>query len=196
MTYTPDVPLPNQKPSVSQPIMRTNFNQLNTVFDDNHYAFNNATNAGDHRFSRYIPVVNPIAGAGNGVVYVETLAGVPELKWHRNGGSHVQMSGPDPLNNAFGYTFLPGGMLMMWGTRTTPGSPAPYSFTISFPQIGGMDPFTGSPYNVQISWRRILHPGSPDVVYLDTSSYTTSDFTVTITSSEIDKISWLAIGPR
>ena len=50
MTYQASIPLPGDKPSVSQGDILNNFTQLNTQFAAEHNAFNSAAHDGKHKF--------------------------------------------------------------------------------------------------------------------------------------------------
>jgi hypothetical protein len=101
MPYTPDTPLPTDYlNTISQPIFRQNFNQLNISFGIDHYPFSDLTaNNGFHN-----QVTNPLIV---GAVHPATATNVPKLygmqdsanigvlQYSRGGGSAV----PTPLTS-------------------------------------------------------------------------------------------------
>lgn len=80
MTYDPNVPPADQRPSVSQPIIQNNFKQLNDIFNKNHFKFNAADNAGKHRYSTYVEQgTDPSTNTDEGAVYTKDESGRSEL---------------------------------------------------------------------------------------------------------------------
>lgn len=63
MTYNPNIPQASDDPSDSQGQILTNFGQLNTLFDKDHVAYNDATSA-DRGQHRKVSLINVIADPG------------------------------------------------------------------------------------------------------------------------------------
>ena len=61
MVFNPSIPQPDDLLSVSQGEIQTNFSELNTVFEQDHVEYDNATtlDRGKHKQSTYIELVNP-----------------------------------------------------------------------------------------------------------------------------------------
>jgi len=89
MTYTPDIPAPEDTPSVSQGQLLTNFQQINTVFGVNHVALSPAVaNSGKHNFSSFVEQgTEPTAGASESLIYSVDDGGDTELKIANSNGS-------------------------------------------------------------------------------------------------------------
>lgn len=79
------------------------------------------------------------------------IAGSGEIFLTRdNSGVQIQLTGPGTptiggSGNNFGYTFLPGGILLQWGFITISSSPNPYLFVA--PNI----PFPNNCFNISLS---------------------------------------------
>jgi hypothetical protein len=196
MTYTPDTPLPTDLPSYSQGIFRTNFNELNTIFSENHFTFNDATVAkrGKHNF-----VTLPVRagdpgglGATEIALFCENLSiGDPatptELVMKRGGGSRIYLSGPEPTKASDGCSFLPGKLLIQWGTEKVPsGSSGNINFT---------ETFSAHPYSITVTPIRSAGAGTMNIYVLD-GSITSSRFRTENSGSGAHDIYWIAIGPQ
>lgn len=134
MVFNPNVPKPADLLSVSQSDILTNFQQLDAVFDNDHYEFSFAGGAaapydiavaadkGKHKQVTFVRASADIANAGTdelGLYNKNTGAGAQELFLRReSGGSVIQMTAGNPTNAANGFTFLPGGLLLQWGSVT------------------------------------------------------------------------------
>lgn len=119
MTYNPSIPQPNDILSQSQAQIQTNFAQADTIFDVNHITFDNASVAsrGKHRRVDLIRVAAPGSIATEAVVYQKLASGSSNLFMQRDGvGTEIQLTGPNPVIAATGTTFLPGGMIMNFGS--------------------------------------------------------------------------------
>lgn len=121
MTYNPNIPQANDLISQSQAQIQTNFSQADTIFDTNHYTFDNSTvaNRGKHRFSSYVEQgADPVTAANEIAIYSKDLAGVSQLYMRReSAGTVIQMSVGNPVVGNPGSTFLPGGIIMKWGFK-------------------------------------------------------------------------------
>jgi hypothetical protein len=73
MTYKPGIPLPTDRPSVSQNDLKNNFTALNNIFKINHYEYDWGTvgDRGKHRYVTYVTqlAVDPVAGASEWITY-------------------------------------------------------------------------------------------------------------------------------
>lgn len=82
MTYNPTIPQANDLISQSQGQIQTNFSQADTIFDANHYTFDNATvaNRGKHRYSSYVEQgSDPATAAGDVAIYSKDSGTRPVL---------------------------------------------------------------------------------------------------------------------
>jgi len=154
MTYNPAIPGPNDTLSQSQAQIQTNFSQADTIFDLNHVTYDNISVAsrGKHRRVDLIQVAAPGSIANEAVVYQKAVTGIPNIFMQRNGNAtEIQMTRPEnPVLNNTGSTFLPGGILMNWGSVV--GSPTgaaavfatPFTAAIYVVTLGVFDGVTGN----------------------------------------------------
>jgi hypothetical protein len=89
MAYNPAIPQAADLISVSQPQLLANFQQLNTVYGADHYAYNDATaNAQRHRQVRLPELgVPPAAAADMGTIYSADGGGKTELNYRYDNGA-------------------------------------------------------------------------------------------------------------
>lgn len=148
MPYNPNIPQPTDAISDSQNDILDNFQAINTWVQVNHTGFDSPPNTGKHTV-----VEMPQQGAAFvtpvGEVAIECLASAyntngPELIYlPENGGSRVEMTASLKANQ--GWTFLPSGLLVKWGTLA---AIVPGTFTHNFP-IGATIPAYGTNvYNI------------------------------------------------
>lgn len=131
MAYNNNIPQPNDELSVSQPQILANFAEISTAFNLNHVNFN-ANGEGKHAFVEMpnqstVPFTPPVTIANEVGLYCNssTFTNQPELFFIKQNGS----TAPAPLNAANGYevtssnyineggwTRLPSGIMLQWGT--------------------------------------------------------------------------------
>jgi len=164
MAYT-DTPLANQDLNVSQPLIRQNFVETDDTFGINHYKFSNLTvNKGKHKFVS-MPVlanyaaISPAPVAGDATIYSKTAgaasqifavadATADEYQMTRFIPASFALFSTNtnyPLAQAFekgGWTFLPGGLILQYGS-VLPGQSTSQTGTTKFPIS-----FTSAPFIV------------------------------------------------
>lgn len=136
-----NIPAAGNNPSVDQPNMQTNTNSVELIVEVDLYGFNDA-NGGTHQQVTF-PLASPTpAPTGTiGILYSALDSNGASQLWFKNKSTNIQLtnkSGSSPTGNASspgnsGYTFLPGGMIIQWGTVLASTAGAPASFPISFP---------------------------------------------------------------
>jgi len=130
MSYTPGIPLATDDPSVSQGQIKTNFEQLNTIFDIDHVAYDNAT-AADRGEHNRITLVNVIADPNQTTpkssIYLKTIAASSELFFQNDAlaADVRQISGIVPSTSATGLGQLNAvkdisGVIHTWGRLIIP----------------------------------------------------------------------------
>lgn len=135
MTFTPNIPASGQTLGQTRDDIRNNFTNYNDTISVNHVA-PNATGAGKHKFVQMPEQGTAPATAVNEMaLYTRELSGRSTLYLRQeNSGSSIQMSGVTPaLSGNNGYTFLPGGFLIQWGTHAIASGSTATSIGISFP---------------------------------------------------------------
>lgn len=187
MTFNPGIPQSSDIPSQSQSQILTNFSQLNTIFGNNHYEFNNATvaNRGKHKFvSMPAQGSDPATSSSEMALYTKIVSGNTELFVRReSNGTVVQLTGPAsttiPAQN--GSVFIDGGVIMKWGFPGVVNDNTVVNFVSAFPS---------NCWNVQLT---IIDPNATSrTVNLKTASLTTTSFTVRVSSAV--SVYYIAIG--
>lgn len=190
LTYTLNIPNPPNSPSVDVPNMQTNTNSINTIWTEDHFTFSDA-NPGLHKqvqISSALGTIPPGLQGGFETLYAKAVAGNGELFFTRgNTGIEIQMTGPGaPSPVANGYTFLPGGILIQWGTTAgNVSNGATINFNTPFPNAC----FVAIPSIVSSTTTNLRSTYS--------ASSSPSSFVVTIITVNGPSnatISWIAIG--
>lgn len=195
--------LPNAGQSLGQTRadIRENFNIIQDAFGRNHVSLNDGTpgNRGKHNFSEYVAQGStPTIIAGECATYGRNFGGVTQLTFTQDGTGNVyQLTRVIPASVARfstntnytgtqsgGWTFLPGGMLLQYGSKTSPGAG---SSSITFPVA-----FTNAPYSIQLTPR---NDGSHSAFtyYLDGAPTNTS-FNYRASTAGSNTLYWIAIG--
>lgn len=128
MAYN-DTPQANQRISDTQPLIRSNFQQIQTTISVNHVGIADISgNQGKHNFIQMPAAVPTLATSASEIgLYSKNgiSSGVPELFFQRSGlaadsglsitESNIATSS-FAINSFSGYTKLPSGMIMKWGS--------------------------------------------------------------------------------
>lgn len=198
MSYFPNIPAATDDPSVSQSAIQTNFGTLNTAFALNHVALGSGGSQGKHNF---VEMPNqgstPTTISGEGTLYTVSASG-SQLNYvaDNNATDLYQMTRTIHASYATfgtnpGWTFLPGGMLMMWGTLAASSS---VTRSVNFAALS-LPNFTNPPYSIQVtSQRPTSDPGSSFEYYVDNSTVATTGFNVLNRSGHSYGYYWVAIG--
>ena len=131
-TYTTNIPLSTNKPSVDQPNMQTNTNSISSIIAVDHNGFGTATGTqsdGWHTVIHSVPqAIDPPAVLGFGQIYTRTVTGDQQLFYESGGGVISQLTpGGIPVVSANGYTYLAGGVILQWGNYPAPGGGGNFS---------------------------------------------------------------------
>ena len=161
MTYTSDIPASGETLGGTRARINANFQEIATLEAVNHVAFNSA-GEGKHKFLQ-IPEINtqtpstiPATTADEGAIYTKVGTNPAQTNLFFRGessGYEYQMTkaisastGTFGTNTAYvannngGWTFLPGGLLLQYGRRTSPGASGGITFPVAFPS--GNAPFS------------------------------------------------------
>jgi len=182
MTYNPNIPAANDILSNSQSQILTNFGQLNTVFGIDHVPFYpSVANSGKHA-KVTLPEGGDAATLVNEIaLYCKDLSSVSTLYLRKeNNGTVIQISGVDPIASAQGRTFLPGGLILAWGSSASVSNGGTVSFASAFPN---------NCFGVQVTIN-IASTVSP----VGINGYNTSGFTFRTTAGGGVPITYMAIG--
>lgn len=123
MSYNPNIPNPNDIPAQSQPQLLANFQAINTLINVNHVSFDDP-DQGKHKWvSLPDQIADPVTTATEVAVYgfTSTETSRTELAFRRpSNGTVILMTETNGTNN--GWTMLPSGILMKWGTTNATGA--------------------------------------------------------------------------
>ena len=126
MAYNPLIPNPTDLLSQSQADIKNNFIAIGAMLDPN---------TGEVKLPLILDVTADPATTATQVGLYSKLgltSGAPELFFRRNNsGPIIDMTESSQIAN--GWTFLPSGLLMQWGTQATAGGPQMYNFPRAFP---------------------------------------------------------------
>jgi len=199
MSYNPNIPQPTDKLSKSQGQILSNFTLSNTYFGVDHSAFNASSRQGQHNrvsFIGQIPAYVPIALNGITVAAVSNIShyNLYAVENPTGGASSppIQLTNflCTPVAGSKGATFLPGGLMLQWGTENAPaGTSGVWIFEKQF-TIGGA-PI--SPYAVLITPIRSAGAGTMNIYVLD-GSVTSVNFRTENTGSGAHDFYYMAIG--
>jgi hypothetical protein len=190
MTYNPSIPNAGDLISDSQSQIKTNFSQMNTVFGNNHVPPTDGTaaNRGKHNLCTLIEQPSDqVTAASEGVIYTKDYNGSTNLFWRpeSNGTAVLLTNNLTPTAATNGYTFLPGRLVIQWGTQNIPSQ----TNTVIVFNV----PFASPAYNIQLSHSRATG-GSPQSVWVVTGTLTNSQMTVYSTTTNTNPVFWMAIG--
>jgi hypothetical protein len=195
MVYDPLKPMATDNLNVSQGDIQGNFATANTVFDINHYPFDNVTaNKGKHKFVSMPNTTIPGTLANEGAIYTKNNIGTgnqSQMFFTSNaGGQEYQLTRAyDAFSGSFGasqgWTFLPGNLIMQYGVKNNPGT----SGIIIFANTGFQ--FPQNIISVFVSVFQIGQTGVARVV----NAYDVSAFNYAITSADANtQLFWWALG--
>lgn len=191
-TYNTDIPNPPNLPSVDVPNMKVNTNSIASVLGVDHYAFGNV-NGGLHKWVQ-MPTVGSIPSFNSSTsnLYGKTVSGPTAQLFYSPGtsGNEYQLTRASSSNFATfaaatnGWTFLPGGLLLQYGSVASPGAGPS---TVSFPFT-----FSSAVYSIQFTARNDGSHSAFDY-YVD-GAPGLSSFVYRGTTSGSDTLFWMAIG--
>jgi hypothetical protein len=132
MTYTVGIPFDGQSLSNSKPQIRSNFTVINTAFSVNHLALG-AVDQGKHKFLQMPQQGSaPSTALNEGGLYAKDVSGITSLFWRQeNNGAEVRLTGVTPVALKNGYSTLPGGLIIQWGSISTVNFNTPVLFATS-----------------------------------------------------------------
>ena len=180
MVYDPNIPQPADALSDSQADIQENFAQLNTQFGEDHVSLTSGSNNGKHNKSTYIEqTADPSTSSDEIALYSKDVTGNTRIFMRQEtNGTIFQLSGSDPVNSLNGRTFLPGKILMQWGSVAAATNGTVVNFGVSF---------SSNAYSVQV-----MTIGNTSNIYsIDT--ITSSSFRY-ISNGGSFNIRWMAIG--
>jgi hypothetical protein len=159
MSFTPNIPASGQSLGSSRTQVLNNFSVLRSTIAANHVDVN-SMGAGKHNFSEYVAQAQSPATANTEVaLYCRVAGGVAQLFLQKEnqiaGATDIAMTRADAgvqIGDA-GWTFLPGGFIMQWGSTGVVNG----AFTTTFTAHGGIS-YVNKVYQVFLV---VDDPGAP-----------------------------------
>jgi len=165
MAYNQNIPQPADQLKNSQPQLLANFQEINTLIDANHVGFN-LGDAGKHKFLQMPRQVAAPTTAATDLGLFALLganSGVSELNLRRQADGAV-IPFTEGLLATPGWTVLPCGLVVKWGSSVLPASGGPLfrqAWNFVFPVAGNIRAFTQPPFAVFLTpSRAVLGAGS------------------------------------
>lgn len=192
MAYKNTIPKPTDKLRDSQNDILNNFASIKAAFDINHVTFDLADQGKHNYISMPEQAVAPATAAAEGAIYSKqsTLSTVTELFFRReSSGDEIEFT--SSLQAANGWTRLPSGILIKWGSDNATGNA-----TITFPVAATIPVFT-STYAVFLTVVDAAATDTDKAVRLISSAAATFDVYCSARSTVADKavsFQYLAIG--
>jgi len=159
MTFTPNIPQSGQTLGNSQSQVLNNFTNYFNTMSVNHVAPNNS-GAGKHNLAELVvQAQSPATAAAEVAIYSRSPSGTADLYLQAQSqlanATDIKMSRLDAGIKAGGpgWTFLPGGMIMQWGSCGVVNG----AFTTIYTAHGGIA-FTTATYAVFLT---VYDPGAP-----------------------------------
>jgi hypothetical protein len=194
--YTRDIPFASHNPSADQPVMQTNANSIDSLIQEDHFGFND-NNGGLHKQSTYVNESAPSTAAGQLALYSKGAPGGPSALYlirDNNAGTETQLSSltiGTAVAATTGASWLPGGLLIQWGSFTM--TAVTTAQTITF-----LNPFstTNALFPLPIV---TISPGITNVTPIgnravEAQAFTNVDFQAINGSGVVRELFWTAIG--
>jgi hypothetical protein len=164
--YNPQIPLPNNTISDGQSAFLTNFSTIFSAFGTNHVALNDSTNPGNHSIIELVEQTTPKSTQSQEIsIYSKKVVGQTDQLFMRESlnGREFQISNyqiysiPQTATQKAFFTFLPGGIIVYFGTSFSVGKTSfninlnpPVRTNIIGINLGGIDTISAQP-NVSLT---------------------------------------------
>lgn len=176
-TYNRDIPFSSNNPSDDQPNMLTNTNNTDDIIAVDHNSFN-VPNGGWHTtIHQENRVSDPAAILSVGQTYTKQVNTNVELFYRASNGAITQLTGPNTSSaSGNGYVWLPGGILLQWGSQSLGGSSDKRDGTVTFATSNIA--FPNNCFNVQLT------------LSIDSISNSTASNTIAVLSKSATNFVW------
>lgn len=201
MSYNPNIPLPTDYLADSQGQIKTNFTQLNNVYNVDHSPYTSATDIGYHKDIHVIKRTgNPTNVADKQIIFTkdytpDSTGATADTQLFTLTGANIvsQLSGR--LAGTDGWAWV-GGILLQWGRKTGFSGSWPTSAqTLTFKdRVTGAIPFPNNCYAVLTTF---IGPTSSSSGDISINSQTSTNFIWQFSgnsSAAFDGFFWIAVG--
>lgn len=198
MAYNSNIPQASDRINISQGQILGNFQAIPVLLAVNHASFGDP-DEGKHKFITFpqLPtgsIAVPAAPAGNDInIYSSAVAGTAQLHIQRSAGTAIPFTRSNQGGVA-GWTYLPSGMKIVWGSATVPGGSA--SVVVLFSSVALFPGFTGGT-NPTVQITRARSGTSNNFITIQETAISNTQFTAFKSggsSSSADIFLWMAIG--
>ena len=188
------VPLPGQTLLQTRDQISGNFTVINTAFEVNHVAYNDA-NQGKHKWVTFprqaATPVPPFVGTEMSLyTLLNATSGTSELYVQKGVGAGIPFT-LSANGGVSGWTYIPSGMKMVWGQGTILAGSS--TATVLFSSVAGFPGFSTSALGIQLT--RIHNATSANFTTLE--SFTNTQFVARRSTSNtggLNNFTWFAIG--
>jgi len=193
-SYQPGIPTGTVNLDVDYQNLQNNFQQLDTTYGTDHVAFSQAINNGYHTAIHLIPQATPIAVTGIAELYSQTtndgINTSQQLFYQIITGTPATLNIPLtrnflPVGSGNGRTFLPGGIILQWGSFSAVSQT---DTPILFTTLGGIA-FPGNCFIVLANMNNSVSDGNLNIKVRNATGFTYYN-----TSGSVQNYSWIAIG--
>lgn len=191
MTFTSLIPASGQSLGFTKQKIQDNFTNYFNVMSINHVA-PNASGEGKHKFVQMPQQVAAPSTAVNEIALYskDSTIGTALFFRQESNGTEVQLTGLDPIIATEGCSFLPGGLLIQWGSiASTSTHPNEVTFPVAFSTVI---------YSIQVTPFKTVAGGSvPFSVYYTLSAMSPlAKFNINTIQTVTTTIgfNWIAIG--
>jgi hypothetical protein len=184
MAYSANIPQPTDLLSQSQPLILGNFQAIQTGFDIDHVSFD-ASGEGKHKKVSLPPQSPaPTFDAGDVGLYsfLSPVTAKNELYINKTNQVTVKQIPATasilsvtsaPANGASGWTYLPSGILIKWGTATVTSTSGTPNQTVTYP-VAATIPVFNQVFSVQATVFETTASDQNKYVYVQNMSSTTT----------------------
>lgn len=131
--YTTNIPFEDNSPSQDQPDMKRNTNSTSSILNVDMIGFNTADGGYHSQLTFVDQSADPGSASNQYREYSKIVSGSSELFAQKDAAvAPIQLTRGVPVGGTTGYTYLPGGMLLQWGTASISGSSGTFTFPIPF----------------------------------------------------------------
>lgn len=201
MPYRTNIPQANQRINDTQPLILQNFALLNQYFGNNHITFNAGADWGKHTLVKFFsqgafPANDPaaIVGTTEKWLYNLTYKGNPELFVRTSTTAAGSLANTPMTAKLFtsgtrGWTFLPSGIVLKFGTGTSNGGNVG---TINLNEA----PFYDDVHYISIPFAQVtaFTLAGPSTQWASVSNATTAAQLICHTRTPNSPFSWFTIG--
>lgn len=210
-SYNLNIPAAGNNPSSDQPLMQTNTNSINSLINVDHYTFGTGKDGKHLQVQLPALLATPTVGVlGETTVYSQSVTRgaatstelfiTPDANVANNtyqltqtilasqtqfGIYNAYTSGVSGVVTTGGWTFLPGGLILQYGTVTPPKNG---SFTVNLPI-----PFATTNMVMTISIHRNSGSGG-DNCYINSKNLTTFTYFTSTSGTGFQSFDFMAIG--